>query len=106
VGAGRFTVPLSEDGSKPNAVLQHFFDGLAMLHKFRMANGKVYYTSRHTAEGVVRNAKRNGHLSSYTFGLNPNTPLRDAQDPCSALLGAQVGLRGLEAQTIPVMPGR
>lgn len=94
MGSGRFTVPLSEDGSKPNAVLQHFFDGLAILHKFRMSNGQVYYSSRHTAEGVVRKAARDGFLTTTMFGLNANTPLIDAQDPCSALLGAQVSIPG------------
>ncbi|KIX09239.1 uncharacterized protein Z518_00318 [Rhinocladiella mackenziei CBS 650.93] len=88
IGAGRFTIPLSEDGSKPNAVLQHFFDGLAILHKFRMHKGSVYYMSRHTAEGVVRRAKKNGYVETVMFGVNANTPLKDAQDPCSALLGS------------------
>ncbi|KAH8881041.1 hypothetical protein GQ53DRAFT_889010 [Thozetella sp. PMI_491] len=92
IGSGRFTVPLSEDGSKPNAVLQHFFDGLGILHKFRMVDGEVFYSSRHTAEGVVRKAKENGYVSTTMFGLNANTPLKDAQDPCSALLGAQQSL--------------
>ncbi|KAF5691955.1 retinal pigment epithelial membrane family [Fusarium denticulatum] len=89
MGVGRFVVPLSEDGSKPNAVLQHWFDGLAMLHKFRMEDGRVYYTSRYTAEGVVKKAKKNGFVQTLMAGLNANTPLKDAQDPCSALLGAQ-----------------
>ncbi|KAF5983801.1 retinal pigment epithelial membrane family [Fusarium coicis] len=89
MGVGRFVVPLSEDGSKPNAVLQHWFDGLAMFHKFRMEDGRVYYTSRYTAEGVVKKAKKNGFLQTLMGGLNANTPLKDAQDPCSALLGAQ-----------------
>ncbi|KAI9170552.1 retinal pigment epithelial membrane family protein [Paramyrothecium foliicola] len=92
VGAGRFTVPLSEDDSKPRAVFQHFFDGLGMLHKFRMSDGRVHYSSRYTAEGVVRNAEKNGYVSSPMFGLNANTPLKHAQDPCSALLGAQQSL--------------
>ena len=48
------------------------------------------YISKHTAEGVLRRAKRDGYLSVTMFGLNANTPLKDAQDPCSALLGAQV----------------
>lgn len=61
-----------------------------MLHKFRMSNGQVYYASRYTHDGMVRNAKKKGYLSSITFGLNPNTPLIEAQDPCSALLGGQV----------------
>ncbi|SCV33765.1 uncharacterized protein FFB14_04683 [Fusarium fujikuroi] len=89
MGVGRYVIPLSEDGSKPNAVSQHWFDGLAMLHKFRMEDGRVYYNSRYTAEGVVRKAKKNGFLQTLTAGLNANTPLKDAQDPCSALLGAQ-----------------
>lgn len=77
-------------------MLQHFFDGLGLLHKFRMTNGEVHYTSRYTAEGVVRNAKKNGYMSGATmFGLNANTPLKHAQDPCSALLGAQVITRVL-----------
>jgi torulene dioxygenase len=81
---------LSEDGSKPKAVLQHFFDGLGMLHKFRMKDGRVFYQSRHTAEGVVSKAKKQGFVSTVMFGVNGNTPLKMAQDPCSALLGAQV----------------
>ncbi|KAI1839906.1 hypothetical protein JX265_005748 [Neoarthrinium moseri] len=89
IGAGRFTIPLSEDGSKPNAILQHFFDGLGILHKFRMSNGQVHYSSRHTAEGVARKAKKNGFVQTTMFGPNANTPLKDAQDPCSALFGAQ-----------------
>jgi hypothetical protein len=52
----------------------------------------VRYISRHTAEGVIRRAKKDGFLSVTMFGLNANTPLKDAQDPCSALLGAQVSL--------------
>lgn len=87
---GRFTVPLSEDGSKPKAVLQHFFDGLGMLHRFRMTNGEVFYRSRHTSDGILRKAKKDGYVTTLMFGLNANTPLKDAQDPCSALLGAQV----------------
>ncbi|KAF5963532.1 beta-carotene 15,15'-monooxygenase [Fusarium bulbicola] len=89
MGVGRFVVPLSEDGSMPNAVVHHWFDGLAMLHKFRMEDGRVHYTSRYTAEGVVKKAKENGFLQTLMAGLNANTPLKDAQDPCSALLGAQ-----------------
>ncbi|KAH7304642.1 carotenoid oxygenase [Rhexocercosporidium sp. MPI-PUGE-AT-0058] len=92
IGAGKFVVPLSEDGSKPPAILQHFFDGLGILHKFIFENGKVRYISRHTAEGVIRRAKKEGFLSVTMFGLNANTPLQDAQDPCSALLGAQQSL--------------
>ncbi|KAF2846696.1 hypothetical protein T440DRAFT_540728 [Plenodomus tracheiphilus IPT5] len=92
VGVGRFTVPVSDDPSKPKAVFQHLFDGLALLHKFRMIDGRVYYRSRYTHEGVIRRAKKDGYVSSTRMGLNANTPLIDAQDPCSALLGAQQAL--------------
>lgn len=73
-------------------MLQHFLHGLGMLHKFRMQGGEVSYTNRYTTEGVVRKAKKIGYLATIMFGLNSNTPLKAAQDPCSALLGAQVCL--------------
>lgn len=83
-------MPLSEDGSKPNAVLQHFLDGLSILHKFRLDAGKVYYMSKHTSNGVVQRAKEKGYVETLSFGLNPNTPLLDAQDPCYTLYGKHV----------------
>jgi torulene dioxygenase len=55
-----------------------------------MSNGQVRYSSRHTAEGIVRRAQKEGFVSTTMFGINANTPLKLAQDPCSALLGAQV----------------
>jgi torulene dioxygenase len=82
----RFTIPTSEDGSKPPAILQHFFDGLKILYKFRFVNGEVFYSSSHTAGGIVEKAKKDGFVTTTTFSLNPNTPLKDAQNPCSALL--------------------
>ena len=63
-----------------------------MLHKFRFSDGRVHYTSRSNTDGVVRNAKRDGYIETHMFGLIGNTPLREAQDPCSALLGAQQSL--------------
>ncbi|PIB01274.1 Carotenoid cleavage dioxygenase 8 B, chloroplastic [Cercospora beticola] len=89
VGAGRFTVPISEDESKPKVVIQHLFDGLGIVHKFRIINGQVYYMSRYNHEGILRRAKKDGYLGSSFMGPNPNTPLFQAQDPCSALLGPQ-----------------
>ena len=58
----------------------------------RDCDDQVTYSSRHTAEGVVRRALKDGFLSTPMFGLNANTPLKKAQDPCSALLGAKVRL--------------
>ncbi|KAH9882973.1 hypothetical protein J1614_000339 [Plenodomus biglobosus] len=89
VGVGRFTIPTSEDDSTPRVRFQHLFDGLALLHKFRLVDGKVYYMSRYTHNGVVRRAKKDGYVTSTFMGPNPNTPLIEAQDPCSALLGAR-----------------
>jgi torulene dioxygenase len=79
IGAGRFVILTSEDGSKPPAILQHFFDGLAILHRFRFVDGEVFYSSRHTAEGIVEKSKKDGYLTTSMFGLNPNTALKDAQ---------------------------
>ncbi|VUC31314.1 unnamed protein product [Clonostachys rosea] len=90
---GFWSVPLSEDGSKPDAQLQHFFDGLNVLHKFEFVGGKVTYQSRSTADGVIQKAKKSGFLHTLIFGLNPNTALRDAQDPCWARLGSQASIR-------------
>lgn len=63
-----------------------------MLHKFRMDKGEVHYSSRHTAEGVVRRAKKKGYVETTMFGPNANAPLLATQDPCSKLLGAQQSL--------------
>ncbi|KAH7083515.1 carotenoid oxygenase [Paraphoma chrysanthemicola] len=79
VGVGRFTVPTSVDDSTPRVVSQYLFDGLALLHKFRIIDGRVHYMSRYTHDGVIRPAKRDGYVTSSFM----------AQDPCSALLGAQ-----------------
>jgi hypothetical protein len=90
VGVGRFTVPTSEDDSTPRVVIQHLFDGLGLLHKFRMVDGRVYYMSRYTHNGIVRRAMKDGYVTNSWMGPNPNTPLFEAQDPCSKLLGARV----------------
>ena len=90
VGVGRFTVPTSEDDSTPRVIIQHLFDGLGLLHKFRMIDGRVYYMSRYTHGGIVRRAMKDGYVTNSWMGPNPNTPLFEAQDPCSKLLGARV----------------
>ncbi|KAI1338569.1 carotenoid oxygenase [Xylariaceae sp. FL0016] len=92
VGLGKTVVPTSEDGSKPNAVLQHFFDALGYIHRFRFSDGKVRYMCRSNTEGVERKAKKNGFIQTHMFGPNANTPLIEAQDPCSALLRKQQSL--------------
>ena len=92
MGVGQFVIPTSEDGSRPNAVMQHWFDGLGMLHKFHMDGGEIYYSSRYTSAGIARKAKVDGFVNQVFFGNNANEPLKTAQDPCSALLGASQSL--------------
>ena len=67
--------------------MQHWFDGLGMLHKFHIDGGNIYYSSRYTSAGVARKAQTNGFVSMPLFGLNANEPLMTAQDPCSARFG-------------------
>lgn len=90
MGVGCFTVPTSDDNSTPRVVIQHLFDGLDLLHKFRMVDGRVYYMSRYTDNGIVRWAMKDGYVTNSWMGPNPNTPLFEAQDPCSKLFGARV----------------
>ncbi|OKP09771.1 hypothetical protein PENSUB_4840 [Penicillium subrubescens] len=98
---GSWTIPLSEDGSKPSAQLQHFFDGLGVLHKFEFNDGEVKYISRSTADGLIRKAKEQGFLKALVFGLNPNTALEDAQDPCWAKFGKQACLSPVQSIFLP-----
>jgi torulene dioxygenase len=85
-----FHRPTSEDDSTPRVIIQHLFDGLGLLHKFRMVDGRVYYMSRYTHGGIVRRAMKDGYVTNSWMGPNPNTPLFEAQDACSKLLGARV----------------
>ncbi len=120
VGVGQFIIPTSEDGSRPSAVMQHWyvtegfkdsspykvpsliflrqmltlypllfrFDGLGMLHNFNIDGGEINYNSRYTSAGIVRKANANGFVDGPFFGNNANKPLKEAQDPCSAIFGA------------------
>jgi len=55
-----------------------------------LLNGEVRYSSRHTHKGMLRKALKDGYISTTMFGVNANTPMLQAQDPCSQLLGAKV----------------
>lgn len=92
VGVAQFVIPTSEDGSKPDAVMQHWFDGLGMLHKFHMDGGEIWYSSRYTSEGIAKKAKADGSVKTTFFGNNANEPLKSTQDPCSAVLGSSQSL--------------
>lgn len=55
----------------------HWFDGLAMLHRFAFARGAVTYASRFLDSNAFRAAKATGKISYAEF----------ATDPCRTLFG-------------------
>jgi len=57
--------------------MRHWFDGLAMLHKFSISNGKVSYLSRYLDCKAYRETKQNGKITYSDF----------ATDPCRTLFG-------------------
>ena len=57
--------------------LRHWFDGLAMLNAFRIADGGVGYASRFLDTEVRKTALRDGRFEAAGFG----------QDPCRSLFG-------------------
>lgn len=56
---------------------RHWFDGLAMLHKFSFANGRVSYANKFLQTEAYRQAKESGKISYSEF----------ATDPCRSLFG-------------------
>jgi beta,beta-carotene 9',10'-dioxygenase len=69
----RVTPALLDVGGVP---LRHWFDGLAMLNAFRIADGHVGYASRFL-ETKAREGAREGRFDAWGFG----------QDPCRSLFG-------------------
>ena len=57
--------------------MQHWFDGLAMLHKFDIKDGKVSYKSKYIDCEAYRVTKKTGKISYSDF----------ATDPCRSLFG-------------------
>lgn len=57
--------------------MRHWFDGLAMLHKFEIKDQKVSYTSRFVDCEAYRAVKETGKISYSDF----------ATDPCRSLFG-------------------
>lgn len=55
--------------------VSHWFDGLAMLHKFGFANGHVFYTNRFLESDDFKGAREKGGLAIGGF----------ATDPCASL---------------------
>jgi carotenoid cleavage dioxygenase-like enzyme len=57
--------------------MNHWFDGLAMLHKYRIEKGKVSYLSRFVDCGAYRSFRETGKMMYSDF----------ATDPCRSLFG-------------------
>lgn len=56
---------------------RHWFDGLAMLHKFSFANGRVAYANKFLETRSYAEARRTGRIAYSEF----------ATDPCRSLFG-------------------
>ena len=56
----------------------HWFDGLAMLHRFAFAQGRVTYANRFLRSNAFNAAEMTGKISYGEF----------ATDPCRTLLAA------------------
>jgi beta,beta-carotene 9',10'-dioxygenase len=65
-----------------NSPLRHWFDGLAMLHRFSFANGQVSYASRFLQSKAYQTAVQTGQPGFREFGT----------DPCQTLFGSIKGL--------------
>ena len=57
--------------------MRHWFDGLAMLHKFEIKDGKVAYRSKFIDCEAYRSTKKSGKITYSDF----------ATDPCRSLFG-------------------
>lgn len=56
---------------------RHWFDGLAMLHKFSVQNGQVSYANKFLESKAYSEAQKNGYITYQEF----------ATDPCRTLFG-------------------
>lgn len=54
---------------------QHWFDGLAMLHRFSFAGGRLSYANRFLESGSYRDAMEQGRISRREFAVNPKYKL-------------------------------
>ncbi|CAO3621419.1 unnamed protein product [Cunninghamella blakesleeana] len=72
-GSGKYNI-LQENGDTHH--ISHSFDGLAILHRFKIQGNKVEYSSRHTSHGVEKRIIENDP-TLLTFG----------PDPCKTIFG-------------------
>jgi carotenoid cleavage dioxygenase-like enzyme len=55
--------------------LEHWFDGLAILHKFSFKGGKVSYTNKFIKSNAFFKAKEKGKISFREFATDPCLPI-------------------------------
>ncbi len=67
--------------------LNHWFDGLAMLHAFGFSDGRVSYANRFLRSSAYRAWRRDGVMKYSEFGTDP--------DPCRAMFSG--------VSTLPVL---
>ena len=67
--------------------LNHWFDGLAMLHGFAFAGGRVSYANRFLRSSAYTAWRREGVMKYSEFGTDP--------DPCRAMFSG--------VSTLPVL---
>jgi beta,beta-carotene 9',10'-dioxygenase len=61
---------------------QHWFDGLAMLHKFSFRDGRVSYANRFLETGDFLEAAKQGRITRRAF----------ATDPCRTIFGRLIAM--------------
>ena len=62
--------------------LEHWFDGLATLHRFAISSGKVSYSNRFLDSPQRRHVRENGRIGYAEF----------ATDPCRSIFGRLISL--------------
>src|SRR4051794_37720065 len=55
----------------PEQTVKHWFDGLAMLHRFSFVDGAVSYANRFLETRAYRGARERGRLTFSEFGTDP-----------------------------------
>ncbi|KII93508.1 hypothetical protein PLICRDRAFT_35731 [Plicaturopsis crispa FD-325 SS-3] len=94
-GPGTFSIPADANGAIFE--IRHWFDGLALHHRFAIQNGQVEYRSRKGATAIEDYIKRNGIYP-------PNTASFGQVDPCEKLLGKMFSKFAHSLSPIPGPP--
>ena len=80
-GAARWTAGSGGRGQR----VRHWFDGLAMLHRFAFRGGQVDYANRYLCSRAYLHATEHGEIGYREFGTHPHRSMlqrmRDAHTP-------------------------